>query len=121
VMTGKVDWVEVITSVPVARDRTLDILPSDKGRLITASPGTIEHMQREFVRLGRRYDFMVIAAASPYVQLETPTIIPTPDTILCARVGDTRLAELQSAIRTLRARGRYLHGVALWDDELPEY
>ena len=67
----------------------------------------------------RRYDFIVIAVAPGYAQLQTDTIIPAPDAILCAQVAVTEIADLKAAVKELRAAGRIVHGIVLWDDEAP--
>jgi len=53
------------------------------------------------------------------VQLATNTIIPAPDVVVCARVGETRLDDLRAEVKSLRGIGRLVHGIVLWDEETP--
>jgi hypothetical protein len=41
-------------------------------------------------------------------------------TVLCAEVGRTALARLQADAAHVRDSGAVLHGLAIWDAELPE-
>jgi predicted Fe-Mo cluster-binding NifX family protein len=61
----------------------------------------------------------VIVAPSSYAQLRTNTIVPAPDVIVCAQVGATQIADLRAAVKNLRAAGKLVHGIVLWDDEAP--
>jgi Mrp family chromosome partitioning ATPase len=119
VLSEKSRWSESIVATTIGRDRPLDVLPSGSGRIGASSHDAVERVRSDLTRMERRYDFIVIAAPTSYVQLATETIIPTQDVVLCARVGHTRLAELRAAVRSLRGVGRRVHGVVLWNDEPP--
>lgn len=119
VLNGNVELQTAIVSTTVGRDRPLDVLPSGHGRIGTASPEAVQKLHDALARMGRRYDFIVIAAPLSYAQLVTNTIIPAPDVIVCAQVGETQIADLRGAVKSLRAAGKVVHGIALWDDETP--
>jgi len=119
VLHGKARWSEAIVSTTIGRDRPLDVVPSGRGRLATSDADAVDQLRGDLTRMERRYDFIVIAAPTSYVQLSTNTIIPAQDVVLCARIGVTKLAELQTAVRSLRGVGRRVHGVVLWDDDPP--
>jgi Mrp family chromosome partitioning ATPase len=108
-----------IVSTTVGRDRPLDVLPSGRGRIGTASPDAVQQLHDALARMERRYDFIVIAAPLSYAQLVTNTIIPAPDVIVCAQVGVTQISDLRAAVKSLRGAGKVVHGIALWDDETP--
>ena len=103
----------------IGRDRPLDVLPSGHGRLGTAPADEVRKVHDALARMQRRYDFIVIAVPSGQAQLSSNTIIPAPDVILCAQVGVTEIATLRGALKTLRAAGKIVHGIVLWDDEPP--
>jgi Mrp family chromosome partitioning ATPase len=68
----------------------------------------------------RRYDFIIIAAPTSYVQHSANSIIPAPDLILCARIAHTTLGGLKTAVETLRGADMRIHGLVLWDAEMPQ-
>jgi protein-tyrosine kinase len=119
ILAGTSTLTDAIVSTTIGRDHPLDVLPSGTGPLSTGNATLVDQFRADLTRLERRYDFIVIAAPTSYVQLAMHTIIPTADVILCARLGHTRLAELRAATKSLRGIGRNIHGVVLWDDDLP--
>jgi len=119
VLAGQIDLSGAIVPTTIGRDRPLDVLPSGHGRIGTASPDAVRKLHDTLARMERRYDFIVIVAPSSYAQLKTNTIVPVPDVIVCAQVGVTQIADLRTAVKNLRAAGKLVHGIALWDDEAP--
>lgn len=119
ILSGRSDWARSIVSTTIGRDRPLDVLPGGASRIGNASPEAVRSVREALTRMERRYDFIVIAAPTSYVQLATNTIIPAPDVVICARVGETRLADLRAEVKSLRGVGRMVHGIVLWDDEAP--
>ncbi|HSU95948.1 MAG TPA: hypothetical protein VLI40_01895 [Gemmatimonadaceae bacterium] len=119
VLGGDIDLFGAIVPTTIGRDRPLDVLPSGHGRIGTASPDAIRSVHETLARMERRYDFIVIVAPSSYAQLRTNTIVPAPDVIVCAQVGATQIADLRAAVKNLRAAGKLVHGIVLWDDEAP--
>jgi hypothetical protein len=45
--------------------------------------------------------------------------LPIPDTIICARVGHTRIADVNRALDGVRAAGGNPVGLVLWDSVAP--
>jgi Mrp family chromosome partitioning ATPase len=119
VLNRGVELSAAITSTTIGRDRPLDVLPSGHGRIGTASAESIAAVRDTLARMERRYDFIVIAVPSGYAQATANTIIPAPDVIVCAQVGVTEIADLRATVKSLRAAGKLLHGIVLWDDEAP--
>jgi Mrp family chromosome partitioning ATPase len=119
VLTGHEDWPRAVVTTTIGRDRPLDVLPGGTGRIGNASPDAVRTVREALGRLERRYDFIVIAAPTSYVQLASNTIIPAPDVVICARVGETRLDDLRAEVKSLRGIGRVVHGIVLWDEEAP--
>jgi Mrp family chromosome partitioning ATPase len=68
----------------------------------------------------RRYDFIIIAAPTSYVQRSANSIIPAPDVILCARIAHTTVSSLRAAVDSLRGADMRIHGLVLWDAEMPQ-
>jgi len=119
IVAGRADWSDAITQAVVGRDRTLDILPSGTSRSVEASAETVERIRGDFARMERRYDLIVIAAPIAYALRNAGSIIPGPDIVLCARVSHTRIAKLRTTVEQLRAMDLRIHGLVLWDDDLP--
>src|ERR1035438_7586354 len=47
------------------------------------------------------------------------SLVEKPVTVLCAEVGRTSLARLRAGAGNVRESGAVLHGLAVWDAELP--
>ena len=119
ILAGTADWPEATVQTTIGRDRILDILPSGTKRAGPPDADAVERIQGDFARMERRYDLIVIAAPISYVKRGTASIIPGPDVILCVRAGRTRITDLKESVESLRALDLRIHGLVLWNDELP--
>jgi Mrp family chromosome partitioning ATPase len=120
IITGSATWPEAIVPTTIGRDRPLDVLPSGTRRAGLPEPNVVEEVRKELARLQRRYDFIIIAAPTSYVQRSASSIIPAPDVILCARIAHTTIGGIKSAVDSLRGADMRIHGLVLWDAEMPQ-
>jgi cellulose biosynthesis protein BcsQ len=120
IILGHATWPEAIVPTTIGRDRPLDVLPSGTRRSGLPEPNVVEEVRRELARMQRRYDFIIIAAPTSYVQRSANSIIPAPDVILCARIAHTTVGGLKSAVDSLRGADMRIHGLVLWDAEMPQ-
>jgi Mrp family chromosome partitioning ATPase len=120
VITGSATWPEAIVPTTIGRDRPLDVLPSGTRRSGLPEPSVVEDVKKELARMQRRYDFIIIAAPTSYVQRSASSIIPAPDLILCARIAHTTVGGLKTAVDSLRGADMRIHGLVLWDAEMPQ-
>jgi len=120
IINGGATWPEAIVPTTIGRDRPLDVLPSGTRRSGMPEANVVEEVKKELARLQRRYDFIIIAAPTSYVQRSAASIIPAPDVILCARMAHTTIGGLKSAVEGLRAADMRIHGLVLWDAEMPQ-
>jgi Mrp family chromosome partitioning ATPase len=120
IITGTATWPEAIVPTTIGRDRPLDVLPSGTRRSGLPEPSIVEEVRKELARMQRRYDFIIIAAPTIYVQRSASSIIPAPDVILCARVAHTTVGGLKTAVDSLRGADMRIHGLVLWDAEMPQ-
>jgi Mrp family chromosome partitioning ATPase len=120
IITGSATWPEAIVPTTIGRDRPLDVLPSGTRRSGLPEANVVEEVKKELARMQRRYDFIIIAAPTSYVQRSESSIIPAPDVILCARIAHTTLGGLKTAVDTLRGADMRIHGLVLWDAEMPQ-
>jgi len=120
VLSGTATWAEAIKPTTIGRDRPLDVLPSGTKRTGMLEPHVTERVKSELAHLRRRYDFIIIAAPTSYVQRTATSIIPARETLLTARIGRTTLASLKSAAESLRGAGMSIQGIALWDAPFPQ-
>jgi Mrp family chromosome partitioning ATPase len=120
IITGTATWPEAIVPTTIGRDRPLDVLPSGTRRSGLPEPNVVEEVRRELARMQRRYDFIIIAAPTSYVQRSASSVIPAPDVILCARIAHTTVDGLKSAVASLRGADMRVHGLVLWDAEMPQ-
>lgn len=120
IITGNATWPEAIVPTTIGRDRPLDVLPSGTRRAGLPEPDIVEEVRKELARMQRRYDFIIITAPTSYVQRSASSIIPAPDVILCARVAHTTVGALKTAVDSLRGADMRIHGLVLWDAEMPQ-
>jgi Mrp family chromosome partitioning ATPase len=120
IITGSATWPEAIVPTTIGRDRPLDVLPSGTRRSGLPEANVVEDVKKELARMQRRYDFIIIAAPTSYVQRSGSSIIPAPDVILCARIAHTTVGGLKTAVDTLRGADMRIHGLVLWDAEMPQ-
>ncbi len=120
IIMGTATWPEAIVPTTIGRDRPLDVLPSGTRRAGLPEPDVVEEVRKELARMQRRYDFIIITAPTSYVQRSASSIIPAPDVILCARIAHTTVGGLKSAVDSLRGADMRIHGLVLWDAEMPQ-
>jgi Mrp family chromosome partitioning ATPase len=120
IITGSSTWPEAIVPTTIGRDRPLDVLPSGTRRSGLPETNVVEEVKKELARMQRRYDFIIIAAPTSYVQRSASSIIPAPDVILCARIAHTTVGGLKTAVDSLRGADMRIHGLVLWDAEMPQ-
>ena len=120
IITGNSTWPEAIVPTTIGRDRPLDVLPSGTRRSGQPEPNVVEDVRKELARMQRRYDFIIIAAPTIYVQRSVSSIIPAPDVIFCARIAHTTVGGLKTAVDSLRGADMRIHGLVLWDAEMPQ-
>jgi len=47
--------------------------------------------------------------------------MPSPDVVLCARIGHTKVSDLRKSVEGFRELDLRVHGMVLWDDDLPQF
>jgi Mrp family chromosome partitioning ATPase len=120
IVAGVSDWPESIISTTIGRDRPLDVLPAGTRPYASPSPEAAERIRGDFARMERRYDLIVIAAPTGFVLQNGAAVLPSPDVVLCARVGYTRISDLKKSVDGFRAINLRVHGLVLWNDDLPQ-
>lgn len=119
IIDGRSEWTGSIVQTLIGRDRYLDVLPSGTKKPSVPEGSAAQRIRGDFARMERRYDLIVIAAPTAYVQRGPTSIIPGPDVVLCARVAHTKLARLKDEAQSLRAMDLRVHGLVLWNDDMP--
>jgi Mrp family chromosome partitioning ATPase len=120
IVTGISDWPDSIVSTTIGRDRPLDVLAAGTRPFAQPSVEIAERVRSDFARMERRYDLIVIAAPTAFVLQNAAAILPSPDVVLCARIGHTSISDLKKSVDGLRAINLRVHGLVLWDDDLPQ-
>jgi len=120
IVTGEADWADSLVTTTIGRDRPLDVLPSGTKRFGIPAPEVAERIRDDFIRMERRYDLVVIAAPTAYILQQSATVLPSPDVVFCARVGRTSIADLKKSVDAFRQRDLRVHGLVLWDDDVPQ-
>lgn len=115
IVVRHIDWAEVTSQATVGRDRVIDVIPSG----VTANslpPAEVTALfKQEATRLARHYEAIIIVTPIEHAKAGLPGSLPLPDTIVCARVGHTRIARLQAALDGVRAAGGNAVGIVLWN------
>ena len=119
VLQHRVDWSEATSQAPAGRDRYVDIVPSGitNDKLDTAQ--VTELLRQEAPRLLRHYEAVIIVTSLETAAGGLPGALPIPDTVICARVGHTRIAHINLAIDKIRQSGGKPLGIVLWDSIPP--
>jgi Mrp family chromosome partitioning ATPase len=118
VQHGK-DWLEVTTQIAVGRDRVVDLIPSGLATAPLDANRVTEVFRQEAQRLARHYEAIVVVCSIDQAIAGLPGALPIPDTVICARVGHTRIADVNRAIDGVRAAGGNPLGLVLWDAPAP--
>jgi Mrp family chromosome partitioning ATPase len=119
VVRAHIDWAEVTTQTMAGRDRTIDVIPSGLSSSPLDAAALASLFRQESNRLTRHYEAIVVVATLEQAAGGLAGALPVPDAIVCARVGHTRLADLRSALDSVRAGGGNPVGVVLWDSVPP--
>jgi Mrp family chromosome partitioning ATPase len=120
IISGTSDWADAMVSTTIGRDRPLDVVPSGTRQRVTPLPEIAERIREDFARMERRYDLIVIAAPTGYILEQSTAVIPSPDVVVCARIGRTRISDLRKSVERLRKLNLRVHGIVLWDDDPPQ-
>jgi hypothetical protein len=80
---------------------------------------TRDAARQEFARFRAEYDFSIAVGSGDAAVARLNGLLERPLVLLCAVVGRTTLASLTGRAISLRAAGARLHGIALWDAEMP--
>ena len=114
----ELEWPEITVEARIGRDRTIDVVPSGVSPARnTGEPTAV--MRKDGARLARHYDAIVVVATVAQTAAGLPGALPIPDTIVCARIGSTRMKDLQSAIDAIRDAGGNPAGIVLWNAPAP--
>ena len=119
VLERRIDWSEVTSQAKVGRDRSISVVPSGLSAAQSDVRRVTELFRREAARMARHYEAIVIVTTVEQAAAGLPGALPIPDTILCARVGHTRIADLQAGLEAVRAAGGNPLGIVLWDAPPP--
>jgi Mrp family chromosome partitioning ATPase len=112
-------WREVTRPVGASDGLSIDIIAAGAIRPEQLDRAAIASAREEFARFRSEYDFCVIVAPSEASLEAACSLVDKPVTVLCAEIGRTPVATLQADAATVRASGAVLHGLAMWDAELP--
>jgi Mrp family chromosome partitioning ATPase len=115
ILDHRVDWSEATTQAMVGRDRSIDVIPSGISSTARDAAAVVALLKQEAPRLARHYEAIVMVATVAQTAAGLPGSLPIHDTILCARVGYTRIANLQAALDAVRTAGGNALGIVLWD------
>lgn len=119
VLQRRVDWAEATAQAPAGRDRYVDIVPSGIANEKLDPKQLTQLMHQEAPRLLRHYEAVLIVTSLETATAGLPGALPIPDAVLCARVGHTRIADLNLAIDRIRQSGGNPLGIVLWDAAPP--
>ena len=113
-------WREVTRPIGASDGLSIDIIAAGAIRSDEQDRAAIASAREEFARFRSEYDFCVIVAPSERSLAFAASLVDKPVTVLCAEIGRTPVATLHAAATGVRDSGAVLHGLAIWDAELPQ-
>lgn len=113
-------WREVTRSIGASDGLSIDVIPGGAIRTEEPDRATKNSAREEFARFRAEYDFCVIVAPSETSLVLACSLVEKPVTVDCAEIGRTAIARLESDAAHVRSSGALLHGLAIWDAELPQ-
>jgi tyrosine-protein kinase Etk/Wzc len=127
VLAGRSDWAAVTVPASAGRDRKLDVIPAGRRRAerrLSDAAGEAGDLARgelraELLRLGRRYELIVVAAPPGAPRTGSDSILPVSEAVVCARVAFTTLTRLAASVAVLQDSGLRVRGIVLWDADSP--
>lgn len=121
ILKGRAEWPEAVTAATIGRDRVIDVIPSGVAAAGLNPSEVTSVFRREIARLARHYEAIIIVTSPEQAASGLPGVLPIPDTILCARVGHTRIRDLRAMLEAVKHAGGNALGIVLWDAELPAF
>jgi hypothetical protein len=106
-------------TVRLGRDRLIDVVPSGSGQLSSEQVASV--LQRDVAQLSKRYDALVFVSSLEQASAGQPASMPIPDVILCARAGQTLLADLEQSVAKIRETGGNPRGIVIWNAPDPAF
>jgi Mrp family chromosome partitioning ATPase len=106
-------------STSIGRDGLLDVIPSGRWAGDEPEPAVAEDARHALTRLAGRYDMAVLVAPATHAERAARSLLPSPDVVVCARVGHTPLVRLVQTVDQLRSAGERVLGLVLWEDDPP--
>jgi Mrp family chromosome partitioning ATPase len=125
VLAGRSDWAAVTVPAPAGRDRMLDVIPAGRrgGYRLSGDGAPDENtrgdLRAELLRLGRRYELIVVAAPPGAPQTGHRGILPVSEAVVCARIAFTTLSRLAASVSVLQDSGLRVRGIVLWNADSP--
>jgi Mrp family chromosome partitioning ATPase len=119
VASGRAEWTEVTSSAAIGRDRIINVLPSGITSAQLNPASLNELFAREGQRMARHYEATIVVASVESAVYGLPSALPIHDTVLCARIGQTKISDIQAALDGIRQSGGNPLGVVLWDAVAP--
>lgn len=119
VLSGTTGWTDAIQYVPIGRDQVLAVMPAGR-RGGQPSAELAGRVRADLTRLASRHDLIVFVTAVDQARVDPATVLLSPDVVLCARLGHTRIRRLREMVKQLRAADMTVHGLLLWHADLPK-
>lgn len=121
ILQDSAEWTETVAPARIGRDQVIDVIPSGFTDRPLDPEAVTELFRREGTRLTRHYEAVVLVATVPQASAGLPAALPIADTIVCARLGHTRIADLCAALDGIRLAGGNPLGTMLWDSVAPAF
>jgi MinD-like ATPase involved in chromosome partitioning or flagellar assembly len=113
-------WREVTRPIGASDGLSIDVIPGGAIRTEEPDRATKDSAREEFARFRAEYDFCVIVAPSEASLTLACSLVEKPVTVHCAEIARTTLSRLKADAARVRDSGALLHGLAIWDAELPQ-
>jgi hypothetical protein len=110
---------EVTRRIGAGDGLSISVIPGGAIRAAEPDLAARESAHADFVRFRSAFDFCVIVAPSESSLTLACSLVEKPVTLLCVQLGGTGLPRLQAHAARIRDSAAALHGLVVWDAELP--
>ena len=118
-LAGAFEWREVARPVGSSDGLPITMLPAGTERDDVPVGDAFTPVREAFDRFRRGYELTILSAPVRGVELAGQLLDSSP-VLVTADVGETRLEDLRLVADAVRAIGRKVQGVVVWDTERPE-
>jgi len=118
-LAGSFRWREIARPVGSSDGLPITLMPAGTERDDLPVGDALAAQREDLTRFRSAFDFTILVAPAPNLAMAIELVESSP-LVLCAVVGETKVADFTATGASLRSGARRLHGVVLWDAPRPQ-